>query len=170
VTYDVPVSCQAAFTALTQQMKTWDNSTSCPGQCEQRYFLDPKPGPPLTPVTLEGSGASCDKCPCGQKCFYVHKETNSRFVKGSHITPVIRYVDDIIFEKLTERNNNYCKIHGHSFSTGPAWFDFTTNYCNMRNLMVGSGLADLEGYREESNTDLCMQYDKIEEFGNCNKF
>ena len=30
---------------------------------------------------------------------------------------------------------------------GPAYYDFTTNYCNLRNLMTGSGLADLEGYR-----------------------
>ena len=30
---------------------------------------------------------------------------------------------------------------------GPAYYDFTTNYCNLRNLMTGSGLADLDGYR-----------------------
>ena len=84
VTYDIPTSCQEAFTALTQQMNQWDNTTSCPGQCEQRYFLSPKPGPPLSAVTLEGTGETCDKCPCGQKCFYVHKETNDRFVKGMH--------------------------------------------------------------------------------------
>ena len=30
---------------------------------------------------------------------------------------------------------------------GPAWYDFTTNYCNLRNLMVGAGLAQLQGYR-----------------------
>ena len=53
---------------------------------------------------------------------------------------------------------------------GSAWYDYTTNYCNMRNLMVGAGLVELEGYKEESSTDLCMQYDRIMEFGNCNKF
>ena len=35
---------------------------------------------------------------------------------GSHITPVIRYVDDIIFEKL-EEDENVCTVHGYSFST-----------------------------------------------------
>ena len=40
----------------------------------------------------------------------------------------------------------------------------------MRNLMVGAGMVELEGYKEESSTDLCMQYDRIEDFGNCNKF
>ena len=53
---------------------------------------------------------------------------------------------------------------------GPAYYDYTTNYCNMRNLMVGAGLAGLQGYREESSVDLCMQFDRIEEFGNCNKY
>merc|ERR1719213_142841 len=100
VTYDIPAPCQEVFTLLTQQMKSWDNSTSCPGDCEQRYFLDNQRGPPLTPVTLEGTGETCTKCPCGQKCLYVHKETTESYVKGSHITPVIRYVDDVSFEKL----------------------------------------------------------------------
>ena len=59
------------------------------------------------------------------KCFHfviyffsnISSEFNVFFVfSGSHITPVIRYVDDIIFEKLEEKNDN-CQIHGHSFST-----------------------------------------------------
>merc|ERR1711872_295828 len=65
VTYSIPASCQDVFSALTQQMLTWDNTTSCPGKCDQS--------------------------PCGQKCLYVHKETSENFVRGSHITPVIRY-------------------------------------------------------------------------------
>ena len=36
--------------------------------------------------------------------------------------------------------------------------------------MVGTGLVELEGYNEESSVDLCMQYDKIAAFGNCNRF
>ena len=40
----------------------------------------------------------------------------TRLFSGSHITPVIRYVDDIIFEKLQD-DQNYCKLKGHSFST-----------------------------------------------------
>ena len=35
----------------------------------------------------------------------------------------------------------------HIVPQGPAWYDFTTNYCNLRNLMVGAGLAQLQGYR-----------------------
>merc|ERR1711973_807393 len=124
VTYSIPASCQDVFSALTQQMLTWDNTTSCPGKCDQRYFLDNQRGPPLSPVTLEGTNENCDKCPCGQKCLYVHKETSENFVRGSHITPVIRYVDDIIFEKLEEKND-YCKLLQHEKSHGRSriyWF------------------------------------------------
>merc|ERR1711884_314447 len=120
----------------------------------------------LLAVTLSGSQVAGYP---GALCLYVHTETSDKFVKGSHITPVIRYVDDIIFEKLGE-DENVCTVHGYSFSTGPAYYDYTTNYCNMRNLMVGAGLAGLQGYREESSVDLCMQFDRIEEFGNCNKY
>merc|ERR1711953_245540 len=154
---------------LLLQMREWDETSECPGQCEQRHFLTDKRGPPLTPVTLEGSGEPCEKCPCGQKCLYRFTDASDNFVKGSHITPVIRYVDDIILEKLGETVDG-CQVHGHSFSTGPAYYDFTTNYCNMRNLMTGTGMSELQGYREDSSTDLCMQYDKIEAFGNCNKY
>ena len=41
------------FTALTAQMQQWGEDSECPGQCEQRHFLEDQRGPPLTPVTLE---------------------------------------------------------------------------------------------------------------------
>ena len=129
-------------------MKLWDNTTSCAGDCEQvctdkgltflyqnifqRFFLSDKRGPPLVPVTLEGTGEVCEKCPCGQKCMYVHQETSQNIVRGlfvflfpcfiiivllgSHLTPVIRYVDDISFTVL-EGDEASCRLKGHSFST-----------------------------------------------------
>lgn len=171
VTYEIPAACSEVWEGLERQMKEWDNSTGprCPGDCDQRHFLETQRGPPLVPVQLEGTGENCTKCPCGQQCLYVHTHTSRTELKGSHITPVIRYVDDIIFEKLQD-DDNYCKLKGHSFSTGPAYFDFTTNYCNMRNLMVGAGYTELSGYRETSSVDLCMQYDRIQDLGNCNKY
>ena len=143
-------------------------------------------GPPLVPVKLAGSGEECDKCPCGQQCLYIPGDRAEGRVAGSHITPVIRYRDDLFFQAI-QGDENSCELFGHSHSTvgpqkqhltlicwlvvkGPAWFDFTTNYCNLRNLMVGTGLAERPGYTEQSSTDLCMQFDRIEEFGNCNKY
>ena len=119
VTYDIPAPCSEVLGKLADQvlknfvkyevntshvqMKLWDNTTSCPGDCEkvdfsvvhlirttififnfQRHFLPDKRGPPLVPVTLEGTGETCKKCPCGQKCLYVHKKTTSSKVSGLH--------------------------------------------------------------------------------------
>merc|ERR1712008_241480 len=88
---------------------------------------------------------------------------------ASHVTPVIRDTDDLFFRFLGGGDAS-CDVFGHSHSTGAAWYDFTTNYCNLRNLMVGAGLAQLQGFSEESDTSLCMQHDRIEAFGNCNKY
>ena len=82
VTYEIPSPCGEVFSLLTQQMQDWDNSTACGGGCEQRFYLSPKPGPPPVPATLEGTGEECTRCPCGQKCLYVHTETSDEFVKG----------------------------------------------------------------------------------------
>ena len=53
---------------------------------------------------------------------------------GSHITPVIRYVDDVSFEKL-ESSENFCKVHGHSFSTVSFAFlvsEYNSKFCISR--------------------------------------
>lgn len=36
--------------------------------------------------------------------------------------------------------------------------DFGTNYCNLFNLMEGSGLTKDPGYSEETNDNICTQY------------
>ena len=84
VTYDVPVPCSEVWAGLEKQMKEWDNTTGprCPGECDQRHFLPTQRGPPLVPTQLEGSGETCTKCPCGQKCLYVHTYTDQTFLKG----------------------------------------------------------------------------------------
>ena len=84
VTYEIPTSCSEVWAGLESQMKEWVNSTGpmCPGECDQRHFLQTQRGPPLVPVKLEGSGEICEKCPCGQKCLYVHTYTDQTFLKG----------------------------------------------------------------------------------------
>ena len=43
-----------------------------------------------------------------------------------------------------------------------AYLDFGTNYCNLRNLLDGAGFSGLEGFTEETSTDVCTQYDQID--------
>jgi len=169
VTYSIPTSCEEVTAKIVAQIDQWNEDTSCPGRCEERNSLSPQRGPPLEPVLLQGTGEECTKCPCGQQCLYVARGVVDNTIRATHITPVIRYKDDLFF-RVSDGENGSCDVFGHSHSTGPAYYDFTTNYCNLRNLMTGSGLADLEGYREDSSTSLCMQYDKIKAFGNCNKY
>merc|ERR1712130_658629 len=146
VTYSVPVSCNEVTSKIVAQIDLWNEEKSCPGRCDERNSLSPQRGPPLERVLLEGTGEECTKCPCGQQCLYVARGVEDNVILASHITPVIRYKDDLFF-RLTERENGSCDVFGHSHSTGPAYYDFTTNYCNLRNLMTGSGLSDLDGYR-----------------------
>merc|ERR1712212_284477 len=150
VTYSIPISCNEVSSKIVAQIDLWNEEKSCPGRCDERNSLSPQRGPPLEPVLLQGS-------------------VEDNLIQASHITPVIRYKDDLFF-RLTEGENGSCDVFGHSHSTGPAYYDFTTNYCNLRNLMTGSGLADLNGSSEDSSTSLCMQYDRIKAFGNCNKY
>jgi len=145
VTYSVPVSCNEVTSKIVAQIDLWNEDKSCPGRCEERNSLSPQRGPPLEPVLLQGSGEECTKCPCGQQCLYVARGVEDNVIRASHITPVIRYKDDLFF-RVSDGENGSCDVFGHSHSTGPAYYDFTTNYCNLRNLMTGSGLADLDGY------------------------
>merc|ERR1711879_1129842 len=38
VTYDIPLPCDQVFSALAAQMREWDETSECPGQCEQRLY------------------------------------------------------------------------------------------------------------------------------------
>merc|ERR1712098_548381 len=64
-----------------------------------------------------------DTQPNGQKCLYKHTGTNGLVTTGTHTTPIHRIVDDL------------------SISETLSVFDFGTNYCNLFNLMEGSGLT-----------------------------
>ena len=109
----------------------------------------------------------CPKLPCGQKCRYVFegiKEDGTLF--GYHLTPKYAYRDNINF-KFQDMSDKSCRIVGFSKSTiSYAYFDFGTNYCNLRNLMDGADLSEVEGFKETTSTSICTQYDQI----NCDRF
>ena len=64
-------------------------------------------------------------------------------------------------------STNY--IQGFSTSEIPyAVLDEGTNYCNLHNLVVGSGLANgtVYGFKEETDNSICTQYTSA----NCDKY
>ena len=83
-----------------------------------------------------------------------------------HLTPVHRYVDSVQFS-FKEQDQNSCKIEG--FSESDLWYaylDKGTNYCNLRNLIDGTGLSRTNGFQEDTNVGVCTQYDRI----NCARY
>ena len=59
-------------------------------------------------MSMQGTGEPCEKCPCGQKCLYRHTDTTDNLVKGSHITPVIRYVNIMVVINFSILQSQIC--------------------------------------------------------------
>merc|ERR1712098_37923 len=71
---------------------------------------------------------------------------------------VVRYVDDISF-KLESSSSGGCSVLAKSSSqTWYAVLDKGTNYCNLRNLIDGSGLSSASGFTESTRDKVCTQY------------
>merc|ERR1712062_372408 len=125
--------CESVHSKIVAQINEWDVE--------------------ICPMTSEG----CSKLPCGQKCLYKLTETTETSITGTHTTPVARYVDDIAFDFTP--NGSGCSVHGHSEAQKLlAFLDFGTNYCNLRNLIDGSGLSESNGFTEETSNGVCTQY------------
>ncbi|XP_041480545.1 uncharacterized protein LOC121428037 [Lytechinus variegatus] len=98
---------------------------------------------------------NCDQG--GEKCLYSLVSVNSTILLAKHETPKQHYVDDLSF-KFTQKGAN-CAVHG--YSTSETWYavlDKGTNYCNLHNLITGSGLDETKGYKENTNDGECTQY------------
>ena len=104
--------------------------------------------------------------PCGQRCRYVFEEIDENgSITGYHLTPAKSYRDNVSFEFSDDGNS--CNIVGFSKSTvSYAFLDFGTNYCNLRNLLDGAGLAVGNGFQESTSTQICTQYDQL----NCDRY
>ncbi|KAK6166523.1 hypothetical protein SNE40_023189 [Patella caerulea] len=101
----------------------------------------------------------------GEKCLYSLVSQSSSQVKATHETPVKHYKDDLTF--TFSQNGNVCQIHG--YSTSETWYavlDYGTNYCNLNNLITGSGLDKMAGYKESASDSTCTQFSSA----NCSKY
>ncbi|XP_033763006.1 uncharacterized protein LOC117344366 [Pecten maximus] len=99
---------------------------------------------------------NCKSGPINEKCLYVLKSNSGGVMKLTHETPLKHYIDDVTFT-LTSQDDS-CHIDG--YSTAETWYavlDAGTNYCNMFNLLEGSGLTTATGYTETASDDTCTQ-------------
>eukprot|EP00095_Tigriopus_kingsejongensis_P011059 maker-scaffold23_size669530-snap-gene-1.28 protein:Tk11059 transcript:maker-scaffold23_size669530-snap-gene-1.28-mRNA-1 annotation:"hypothetical protein CGI_10007639" len=138
VDWTTNLPCSEARQKLVSQFQDWSNA-DCPGVSD-----------------------TCPSLPCGQRCKYTLIEDTAVAIKGEHRTPVKDYVDDLSF-KLADTETGGCKLEG--FSTSRIWYailDQGTNYCNLWNLVDGSGLTKADGFQEETSTSVCTQYDAID--------
>ena len=76
---------------------------------------------------------------------------------GTHTTPIHRYLDEMTLNFIPQENGG-CLVDAISRSTPESILDFGTNYCNLFNLMEGSGLTQDAGYSEDTNDAVCTQH------------
>lgn len=94
----------------------------------------------------------------GQKCLYKLQSASVHFIAAKHTTPLKGHVDDITFRLVAYDFFTHC--HVSAMSVSESWYtikDHGTNYCNLYNLMEGSGLTEAKGYREVTSDFLCTQ-------------
>ncbi|XP_044194857.1 uncharacterized protein LOC122972145 [Thunnus albacares] len=94
----------------------------------------------------------------GQKCLYKLQSASVHFIAAKHTTPFKSYVDDINFRLVSHHFFTCCHVSAMSISE--TWYaikDHGTNYCNLYNLMEGSGLTEARGYKEVTSDFLCTQ-------------
>merc|ERR1712061_68130 len=134
IDWQFPGSCSAVRAQIVGQMNAWQGDALCPG-----------------------TSPSCPELPCGQNCLYDLVTSSDTRVTGTHTTPVARYVDDISFQ--LRENSQGCAVSAKSSSqTWYAVLDKGTNYCNLRNLIDGTGLSSGSGFTETTRDGVCTQY------------
>ncbi|XP_068160630.1 uncharacterized protein [Antennarius striatus] len=94
----------------------------------------------------------------GQRCLYKLQSASVHFITAKHTNPIDRSVADINFRLVSHLFFTYC--HVSAMSVSETWYaikDHGTNYCNLYNLLEGSGLTEARGYREVTSDFLCTQ-------------
>lgn len=106
-----------------------------------------------------------EDCGTSEKCLYTFISFDGTTLKAKHTTPKAHYVDDLTM--VFTSKGNRCYVNG--FSTSELWYavlDYGTNYCNLHNLITGSGLNKTQNFAETTNNWKCTQYSSA----NCDKY
>ncbi|XP_034167843.2 uncharacterized protein LOC117599068 [Pangasianodon hypophthalmus] len=94
----------------------------------------------------------------GEKCLYKLQSASVHFIAAKHMAPRKKYVEDINFRLVPYKFFTHC--HVSAMSVSETWYavtDHGTNYCNLYNLIEGSGLTEAPGYKEITSEFLCTQ-------------
>ncbi|GFR82888.1 PiggyBac transposable element-derived protein 2 [Elysia marginata] len=106
-----------------------------------------------------------DDCGSSENCLYSFDSFDGKVLKAKHTASKSDYVDNL--KMVFSANGNECAIHGESSSeTWYAVLDYGTNYCNLHNLITGSGLDKTENFSEKTNDKICTQYSTAD----CDKY
>lgn len=102
---------------------------------------------------------STSDCSGKQQCKYEYLGEEGPTIRGLHVTPVMSFVDKFNFT-LTDGSDGNCYAKAASESTASyAVIDFGANYCNLRNLVIGSDLDENDRfYKENSTNSVCTMY------------
>ena len=97
--------------------------------------------------------------------------TEEEMIWATRTTPKKKYVDDIMFEFIgdpTDFRAKGCSVKGRSRSQSLSYYDYSTNYCNMWNVMkqVEDSANDLANnivvsdckYPAEKPEEVCLKY------------
>ncbi|KAM9308127.1 uncharacterized protein PAF06_012274 [Gastrophryne carolinensis] len=123
------ISCFHVYTSLVTQIKLWTSVDNC----------------------LKGGG---------ERCLYELQSANEHFIVAKHRNLIHNYVDDLTFQ-LAAAVQGKRSCHVSAFSVSEPWYivlDNGINYCNLHNLVEGSGLDTTPGFTELTNDFKCTQY------------
>lgn len=151
-------NCSVVHDALIEQIKMWNGTNNCKSGGERcLYELESDEGNKITlhhttPVRSYVDDVTFKFCgdkdnPCTFKHFAFEEKENIRLKRG------------IGSKNSGSKDANQCIVSG--FSKSKVWYavlDYGTNYCNMRNLIDGTGLSDRKDFTEATDDSICTQY------------
>ncbi|KAE8596105.1 hypothetical protein XENTR_v10015970 [Xenopus tropicalis] len=113
-------------------------------------------------VTQIKQWTSIDTCQQGgERCLYELQSADPHYIVAKHTSRAHNYVDDLSFKLQSYGRRLTCYVT--AFSVSEPWYivlDNGINYCNLHNLVDGSGLTQVPKYSESTNDFKCTQYSK----------
>ncbi|KAG5286662.1 hypothetical protein AALO_G00017400 [Alosa alosa] len=103
---------------------------------------------------------SKDNCETGgERCLYELQFASTFFIKALHTSRLTQNVEELSFTLYPSETSSACRVVGVSVSENWSMLDDNgTNYCTLSNLIDGSGLTKVEGFKEYTNEWICLEH------------